>query len=74
MQVIQAQGSSTTSGFGNASVICDNAAHTVRVDVLVSAPGAPFRPGIAFAKADLYECGPEFCGSANDANEIKIVS
>jgi hypothetical protein len=72
VQVIQAQGTSTTSGWGNASVTCDNVPHTVRVDVLVSAPGAPFRAGIAFAKADLYECGPSFCGSITDADEIRI--
>ena len=73
VQAIQALGSSTTSGYGSAGVTCDDAAHTVKVDVLVSAPGAPFRPGMAFAKADLYECGPEFCGSISDANEIRIV-
>lgn len=73
VQVVQALGSSTTSGYGSASVVCDNAAHTVKVDVMVSAPGAPFKPGIAFARADLYECGPEFCGSITDADEIRIV-
>lgn len=72
IQATQAIGGGTTGGYGNASVVCDGTPHVVKVDVMVTAPTPPFKPGVAFGRADLYICGPEFCGPVSDSGEITI--
>jgi hypothetical protein len=71
VEVSQRRGGRIANGFGFTSVTCTGEPQTITVEVL--AFGAPFRQGVAFARATLFACGPSFCGQVTDAEEITIV-
>jgi hypothetical protein len=71
VEVSQRRGGRTASGFGFVEVTCTGEPQTITVPVL--AFNAPFRQGVAFATARLFVCGPFFCETVTDAEEITIV-
>ena len=70
VQVNQRSGNRIASGFGSASVVCDNLPHTV--EVLVVAQQAPFKNGTALVTAAMFTCDSTGCHSASDTEEIQI--
>ena len=72
VSVSQRRGGRVAAGSGFVSEFtCTGEPQEITVPVL--AFGAPFRAGVAFASAELFVCGPFFCGSVTDAEEITIV-
>jgi hypothetical protein len=72
VSVSQRRGSRVANGSGFVSNIdCTGAPQEITVPV--QAFSATFRQGVAFATAELFVCGPFFCGSVTDAEEITIV-
>jgi hypothetical protein len=72
VSVSQRRGGRVASGSGFVGNI-DCTGEPQEVTVAVTAFGAPFRQGVAFATAELFVCGPFFCDSVTDAEEITIV-
>jgi hypothetical protein len=71
VSVSQRRGSRVANGSGYVSVDCTGEPQEITVPV--TAFGATFRQGVAFATAELFVCGPFGCQSATDAEEITIV-
>jgi hypothetical protein len=72
VSVSQRRGSRVANGSGFISdFTCTGEPQEITVPVL--AFGASFRQGVAFATAELFVCGPFFCESVTDAEEITIV-
>jgi len=72
VSVSQRRGSRVANGSGFVGNI-DCTGEPQEITVPVIAFGAAFRQGVAFATAELFVCGPEFCQSVTDAEEITIV-
>jgi hypothetical protein len=72
VSVSQRRGSRVANGGGFVGNI-DCTGEPQEITVPVQAFGATFRQGVAFATAELFVCGPFFCGSVTDAEEITIV-
>jgi hypothetical protein len=72
VRVTQRAGSRIASGVGSTSdFVCTGATQTV--EVLVPAQDQAFKKGAAIADASLFVCGPTFCGSVSDTENIEIV-
>ncbi len=72
VRVTQRAGSRIASGSGSTNdFVCTGA--TQAVEVLVPAQGQAFKKGQAVAEASLFVCGPMFCGSVNDTENIELV-
>jgi hypothetical protein len=72
VNVSQRRGGRIANGGGFVGNI-DCTGEPQEVTVPVVAFGAAFRQGVAFATAELTVCGPEFCQTVTDAEEITIV-
>jgi hypothetical protein len=72
VSVSQRRGGRVANGGGFVSNI-DCTGEAQEITVPVQAFGAPFRQGVAFATADFSVCGPEFCQTVSDTEEITIV-
>jgi hypothetical protein len=72
VSVSQRRGGRVANGSGFVGNI-DCTGEPQEVTVPIQAFGAPFRQGVAFATADFSFCGPEFCQTVSDTEEITIV-
>lgn len=72
VSVSQRRGGRVANGSGFVTNI-DCTGEPQEITVPVQAFGAAFRQGVAFATAELFACGPEFCQSVTDTEEITIV-
>jgi hypothetical protein len=72
VSVSQRRGGRVANGSGFLTNIgCTGEPQEITVPVM--AFGAAFRQGVAFATAELTVCGPEFCQTVTDTEEITIV-
>jgi len=58
-------------GSGGANVSCTGTLNTVGVTILAN--DKPFKPGVAFAQADLAVCDFTGCRQSEDQREIRVV-